>query len=90
MSAYSSRKRLPNPQGSLSLSIPPRAIAAANRAVTRVMQLQSSANKGKRRGKYIVYSPEQRAEIRRYAMQNGVVSTRQFFSRNLGAQIRRE
>ena len=75
---------LPNPHGSLSLSIPPRAIASANRAVTRVMQQQSSAAKGKRRGKYNIYSPEQRAEIGRYDVQHGIASTRRAFSRKLG------
>lgn len=77
---------LPNPRGSLSLSIPPKAIAAANRAVTRVMQQQSSA-KGKRRGKYNIYSSELRAEIGRYAVQHGNASARRVFSTKLGVRI---
>ena len=59
----SQEKILPSPHGSLSLSVPSRAIAAANKEVGRVLRQQSSASAttiSKKRGKYNKYSPEER------------------------------
>ena len=73
-SVYSSGKRFLNPQGSLSLSIPPRAIAAAKPGCDQGDAAAEFSKKGSAEEKYIVYSPEQRAEIGRYAVQHGVAS----------------
>ena len=53
---------LPDPKGSLSQSIPSRAIAAANDEVTKATS--GAMNK---RGPYRRYSPEERMEIGRYS-----------------------
>ena len=78
------KKILPSPHGSLSLSVSSRAIAAANKEVTRVLQQQTMV---KQRGKYNTYSPKERAEIGKYAVQNGISSTRRVFSRKPGMKI---
>ena len=49
---------LPDPKGSLSLSVPPHAIAAANREVA---EATSVANK--KRGAYKRYTPKERLAI---------------------------
>ena len=67
----SQEKILPSPHGSLSLSVPSRAIAAANKEVGRVLRQQSSASAttiSKKRGKYNKYSPEERAMIGKHAV----------------------
>ena len=69
----SQKKILPSPHGSLSLSVPSRAIAAANKEVGRVLRQQSSASAttiSKKRGKY-KYSPEERAMIGKHAVLYG-------------------
>ena len=58
---------LPDPKGSLSQSIPSRAIAAANDEVTKATS--GAMNK---RGPYRRYSPEERMEIGRYASDHGI------------------
>ena len=57
---------LPDPKGSLSQSIPSRAIAAANNEVTKATS--GAMNKC---GPYRRYSPEERMEIGRYASDHG-------------------
>lgn len=81
----SQEKNLPRPHGSLSLSVPSRAIAAANKEVTRVLQQRSTTVK--QRGRYNKYSPKERAEIGKYAVQHGILATRTVFSRKLGMKI---
>ena len=69
----SQEKILPSPHGSLSLSVPSRAIAAANKEVGRVLRQQSSATTiSKKRGKYNKYSPEERAMIGKHAVMTSV------------------
>ena len=58
---------LPDPKGSLSQSIPSRAIAAANDEVTKATS--GAMNK---RGPYRRYSPEERMEIGRYTSDHGI------------------
>ena len=77
----SQEKILPSPHGSLSLSVPSRAIAAANKEVGRVSLLrqQSSASAttiSKKRGKYNKYSPEERAMIGKHAVLYGNLSAK--------------
>ena len=54
---------LPSPQGELALSVPSRAISAANREVLKVLEAQTSAGTAKRkqRGPYRKYSAKERA-----------------------------
>ena len=83
-------QQLPSPHGSLSLSVPSTAIAAANREVNRVLSRQqqdSTTTPKKTRGKYHSYSPEERAEIGKYATENGISAARRYFSRKLGMRI---
>ena len=86
----SQEKILPSPHGSLSLSVPSRAIAAANKEVGRVLRQQSSASTtttSKKRGKYNKYSPEERTMIGKHAVLYGNLSAKRFFSRRLGVKI---
>ena len=73
---YLRRKdNLPDPNGSLSLSIPSRNISAINREVYRD---QDSGKK--RRGPYGKYSPEERFEIGRHASLHGITAASRHFS----------
>ena len=83
----SQEKILPRPRGSLSLSVSSRAIAAANKEVTRVLQQQQHSTTVKQRGRYNKYSPKERAEIGKYALQHGISATRTVFSKKLGTKI---
>ena len=83
----SQEKILPSPHGSLTLSVPSRAIVAANKEVTRVLQEQQRLTTAKQQGRYNKYSPKERAEIGKYAVQHGISSTRTVFSRKLGMKI---
>ena len=92
---------LPNPNGSLSGTIPSHAIAQANR---KVQQLLSQVNGGKRGPykKYVIfvnlcalclfiscrYNPKERLEIARYACHHGVTAAAVRFLRKLGHRIR--
>ena len=79
----SQEKIMPSPHGSLSLSVPSRAVAAANKEVIRVLQQQQRLIMAKQQGRYNKYLPKERAEIGKYAVQHGVLSTRTVFSRKL-------
>ncbi len=70
----------PNPMGSLSSSVAPRAIARANQEVDRLIV---ESKQPKKRGPYRKYTPEIRAAIGKYANTNGVHAALRFFSRKL-------
>ena len=73
---------LPDPKGSLSQSVPSRAIAAANEEVTR-------ARSGvKKRGPYRRYTPEERMEIGRYASNHGITAAARYFTRRFQQSVR--
>ena len=76
---------LPDPSGHLSSFIPPRAIAAANAEVGD--QAETQPQRRKKRGKYIKYTPKERADIGRYAKLHGVSLASRVFSRRLGVSI---
>ena len=71
------RDGLPHPTGALSRSVPPAAIAEANREV-----LETKVNT-KKRGPYKRYSDTVRAEIGKYASQHGVAAAARHFSKKL-------
>ena len=73
---------LPDPKGSLSQSIPSRAIAAANDEVTKATS--GAMNK---RGPYRRYSPEERMEIGRYASDHGISVAARYFSRRFQRRV---
>jgi predicted RNA-binding protein YlxR (DUF448 family) len=73
---------LPDPKGELSESISPEAIALANREVKKAL-----SEKTKRRGSYICYSEELRAEIGHYACIHGTSAAARYFSRKFKEQI---
>ena len=73
---------LPSPQGPLRRVIPPAAIEAANREVEAV---ERSATK--KRGRYRKYTPELRAAIGRYAVENGVRPAARMFSRQFDKKV---
>ncbi len=55
------RDGLPNPKGTLSQTLPSRAIEAANREV-----VQATSEAGRKRGPYKRYSAEERLQIGKY------------------------
>ena len=63
---------LPNPSGALSREMPSSAIASANNEVQKI----TSSSETKKHGPYSKsFSPQAKAEIGRYAAENGVAST---------------
>ena len=60
---------LPDPRGTLSTSVPPRAIAQANAEVRKSLD---NGKQMKARGSYHWSSPKMGAAIRKYASTNGV------------------
>ena len=80
---YFARKGgLPDPQGELSSTLPPSAIAMANSEIEKSNSCQS-----RKRGPYVQYSAKERAEIGKYACTNGIAATSRVFSRKLGHQV---
>ena len=63
--------KLPDPRGPLSKEVPSTAIAAANNEVKHVVELQ----RGKTRGTYTKFTPEQKAEVGKRAAEHGVAAT---------------
>ena len=74
---------LPDPKGSLSLSVPSRAIASANREV-----LNSISKAGKKRDPYRRYIPEERFEIGQYASDHGIAAAARYFTRRFHRKVR--
>ena len=67
-------KSLPDPNGPLSSAVKPQAIESANRKVSALLATDSSTKddgSGPSRGPYMKFSPEQKAQIARYAMESG-------------------
>lgn len=81
---FERRNGLPDPRGTLSKSLPPRAIALANSEIEKTVH---AASQPKRRGSYTRYSPQQRAEIGQHACRNGIAATSRMFSRKLGLKL---
>ena len=77
------RDGLPDPKGSLSLSVPSQAIARANREVQEAMNSKGR----KKRGPYGRYSPDERAEIGQYACDNGIAAAARHFSKRFKSTI---
>ena len=75
---------LPDPRGSLSLSISSDAIFSANTEVSRALE---ESGKKKRRGPYTNYSSELRAQIGKYASSHGTTAATQYFTRKLKEPI---
>ena len=69
--------KLPDPQSPLSKEVPSTAIAAANNEVKHVVELQ----RGKTRGPYTKFTPEQKAEIGKRAAERGVVATVRYYEK---------
>ena len=82
----SDANNMPNPRGPLSNTVPLSAIAAANKEVRDIMLAKSKAKK-KVKVSYCKYIPTQRADIGKYALENGVQSARKKFSRRLKVEI---
>lgn len=60
---------LPDPRGSLSISVPTQAISLANREVQSVISKEK-----KQRGTYGKYTPAEHAEIGKYATNHGIAA----------------
>ena len=72
---FKKRDGLPDPKGSLSHTIPSRAISMANSEVTE------ATTGDKKRGPYKKYSPEERCRMGRYACDHGVAAAARYFTR---------
>ena len=77
---------IPDPRGSLSMTVPSSAIAAANKEVLE-MKVDKAKKRRSKRGHYYSYTAKQRAEIGKYASQNGVQAAKIKYSRELGIVI---
>ncbi|SMN02226.1 hypothetical protein SPONN_625 [uncultured Candidatus Thioglobus sp.] len=75
---------LPCSKGPLSKVLKEGAIAAANKAVSEVLDTPES----KPRGSYSKFTPEQQAEIGRYAVLNGNKAAVRHFSKSLGKEVK--
>ena len=67
-------KSLPDPNSPLSSTVKPQAIESANKKVSAFLASDSSAkddSSGPSRGPYMKFSPEQKAQVARYAMESG-------------------
>ena len=76
--------KLPDPRGPLSKDVPSTAIAAANGEVKHVVELQ----RGKTRGPYTKFTPEQKAEIGKRAAEHGVVATVRYYEKRFPGNTR--
>ena len=84
---FKTQSTLPNPSGTLSTSMPSRAIAAANRMVSAVVSSQSWNAKQKRQRKAVhnnSYSPQLRAEMGKATLQFGATAVARKYSVKLG------
>ena len=70
--------QLPDPNGSLSSSVPPKAIELANAKVTKVKDRRSG---GTRSGPYLIFSPAQRYEIGKRAAEHGVTASLRYYAK---------
>ena len=74
---------LPVPHGPLARVIPSTAIESANREVQTVLD----EAKSRKRGPYRKYSPKERAEIGKFAVENGVLAAARKYSKVFGKPI---
>ena len=81
---FAKSSKLPDPNGEFSASVSPAAIKEANEAVRSV----TCERKSKRRGSYSKFSPEQQAEIGKYASLNGNQAAIRHFSKQLGIELK--
>ena len=74
---------LPDPQGSLSAIVPSSRIEAVNTMVRPVIeeQIDDNCSKKSSRGKYEIFSPDEKAKIGKRAAEHGVLSTIRHFSK---------
>ena len=76
---------LPDPKGPLSSSLSSPCISAANKAVQEAQRQQKEP---KSRGNYVKLSDELKAEIARYALQNGNNVAVKYYSKKLKKPIK--
>uniref|UniRef100_A0A1X7TFM8 Uncharacterized protein n=1 Tax=Amphimedon queenslandica TaxID=400682 RepID=A0A1X7TFM8_AMPQE len=77
---------VPDPHGSLSISVPSSAIAAANKEVLE-MKVDKAKKRRSKRGHYFSYTAKQRAEIGKYASLNGTQAAKIKYNRELQITI---
>ena len=70
--------QLPDPNGWLSSSIPPKAIELANAKVTKV---KDGTSGGTRSRPYLMLSPAQRYEIGKRAAEHGVTASLRYYAK---------
>jgi hypothetical protein len=76
---------LPDPRGQLSAVMSPEAIKEANEAVEKAA---TSRRKGKQRGSYAKFTPDQQAAIGKYAAVHGNQAAIQHFSKDLEVELK--
>ena len=80
---------LPDPQGSLSAIVPSSRIEAVNAAVKPVIEEQMDGNSSSR-GKYEIFSPDEKAKIGKRAAEFGVLATIRHFSKKYPDRVLKE
>ena len=73
--------QLPEPNGPLSSSVPPKAIELANANVAKAVKDETSSGKGKRSGPYLMLSGAQRFEIGKRASEHGATAALRYFAK---------
>ena len=71
-------RKLPDPDGNLSKSIPSKAIRAANESIEQLLELKS---KGVRKTPYLVLTPAQRFAVGKRAAEHGVMATIRYYAK---------
>ena len=83
------KSKLPDPQGELSLSVPSRAISAANAQVARLVVAEPSSNVDTTaRGAYLKMSGEMKAQIGKRAAEHGVLATIRYYATRLPCHLK--
>ena len=84
-------KSLPDPNGPLSSTVKPQAIESANKKVSALLASDSCPKddgSGPSRGPYMKFSPEQKAQVARYAMESGNKQAIVRYSKQWGVDLK--
>ena len=78
-------RKLPDPRGPLSKTIPSSAIASANSEIKALTQSED-----RKRGQYAKLTPELRFEVGKRATEHGVAATIRYYSTKFNLKILKE
>ena len=83
-------KSLPDPNGPLSSTLEPQAKENANQMISALFASKCSSKhaSGSSRGPYMKFTPEQKAQVARYAIESGNKQAIVRYSKQLGVDIK--